>query len=112
MRTSRIAVTSAVLTCAAMLVLGQQKPAESKPGAPALPEALKAKYFKASAQSLQAQTQMEQVRQLVTQRNTEFQAVVSEIQKACGEKFQPQIDKEGDPACVVKPEPAKAPEKK
>jgi hypothetical protein len=58
----RIAAITGILASLAVLALAQAKP---KSDAPAIPDAVKAKYFKASAQALQAQSQLEQMRLLV-----------------------------------------------
>lgn len=92
------------------------------PKPPVLSDALKAKFWKAQTQVQTAKNTYQETAQykMFERRNAELNAVVDELTKACGDGFQPQLDKDGDPACVAlpkpepanKPEPAKEPAKK
>ena len=73
--------------------------------APSIPASDRAEFFKRQVALLQAQ-------QTMTAAQTEFQKAVEELQKDCGERFQPQVGPGGDPVCVPKVEPAKPPTKK
>jgi hypothetical protein len=86
-----------------------EPPKPAKTGdAPAIPVELREKYFKAVSQAQQAQVQLEQLQKVVTERNTEVQASVAELTKACGDKHRPNIGKDGEPFCEAKPpEPVK-----
>lgn len=87
-----------------------QKDAEKPKTPPAIPLELRAKYFKAQTQAQAAQTEVENTPQykfLQAKRQSAID-VSNEIQTLCGENFVAQLDKDGDPACVAKPEPPKA----
>lgn len=70
----------------------------SKP--PVISDALKAKFFKAQLALQNAQSAFQKAQQ-------DSITAAQEITKACGDGFQPQMDAQGDPACVAKPKPAK-----
>jgi len=115
---------AAILGMAALMlgasIYAQQPPAPEKPKAdvpPVLTGDQRAMYFKAHDNITSANAALQQAQQQIQQAQQEFQAVVAELNKACGDKYQPQLDqspgpKHGDPVCVLKPEPAKAPEAK
>ena len=92
----------------------QQKPASTIPPTPptaavkhatppVIPDALRAQFFKAQSQMIQANAQAQQ-------RQTEFQAAIAEMQKTCGDTATLQSNPNGDPECVAKPAPAKTTE--
>ena len=68
----------------------------SQAKAPKLPDAVVAKFWKASAQVQSAQTQL-------LSAQAQMQAVVKEMQEACGAEHQPSMSPTGDPECVAKP---------
>lgn len=70
-----------------------RKPA-AKP--PAISDALKAQFFKAQSQMIQAEAQVDQKR-------AAFQQVVQSLNQACGTEFHPQMNPQGDPVCVANP---------
>lgn len=83
-------------------------PAKPAPTAPAITDALKAKYFKALSQQQEAQAQFQNAQKAMQDSTTNYQKVVQEVVAVCGDKFTAQMDKDGDPVCVVKPpEPVK-----
>lgn len=79
------------------------------PKPPTISDAIKLKFFKASAESQTASAQANAAAQVAQQKQVAFQAVVKELRAACGDKFVPEIDKAGDPVCVAKPEAPKKP---
>lgn len=70
---------------------------------PVISDRLRADFFKAQSQMIQANAQAQQ-------RQTEFQNAVAEMQKTCGDAYTLQLNPNGDPECVAKPAPAKTPE--
>lgn len=74
-----------------------------------------AKFFRAMAQSQTAQSALQQTPQFKVAQDKQqaFQDAINELVKQCGEKFSLQLikdgkpDNDGDPTCVVKPEPPK-----
>lgn len=79
------------------LCVGAALPQTAKQATPpVIPDALKAQFFKAQSQMLQAEEQANQKRQA-------FQQVVSSLTAACGTTFQPTMDPQGDPVCAAKP---------
>ena len=94
----------------AIPAFAQQKPASTIPPTPpsaaakpatppVIPDALRAQFFKAQSQMIQANAQAQQ-------RQTEFQAAIAELQKTCGDKHTLQLNANGDPECVARPTPA------
>ncbi len=79
------------------------------PKPPSIPEAVKLKFFKASSEAQASSAQAQQAAQVAKQKQDAYQAVVKELRDACGKDFEPTMDKAGDPACGVKPEPEKKP---
>jgi hypothetical protein len=57
--------------------------------APAIPDAMKLKFFEAQAALQRAQA--------------EYQQAVTQLNTVCGQNFQPQLSKTGDLECVPKP---------
>ena len=91
----------------------QQKPASTIPPTPptaavkhatppVIPDALRAQFFKAQSQMIQANAQAQQ-------RQGEFQSAVATLQAACGDAYTLQLNTNGDPECVARlaPEPTK-----
>ena len=76
--------------------------------APVIDQVLAGRFFKAQAQDVQAQMALQTAKDEATKKQTAFDAVVDELKKACGDKYEPQLNSNGDPVCVAKPEPAKA----
>lgn len=64
--------------------------------APQITDAQRAEFFKAQSKLMAASEQAKGAQ-------TEFQAAVTRLQAACGEKFFLQMSPAGDPACVAKP---------
>jgi len=97
------------LCVGAMLAAQTPKPpaAYSKDGGPlqppTIPPPLVTKVFKAQAQLAQAELQQAAADNAVQQRAQVVQELFKELQAACGDKHQPQLDQAGDPVCVVKP---------
>lgn len=84
------------------------KPAATSPTAPATTDTLKVKYFKALSQQQEAQAQFQNAQKAMQDSTTNYQKVVQEVVAVCGDKFTAQMDKDGDPVCVIKPpEPVK-----
>jgi hypothetical protein len=79
---------------------------------PAVPVEFKAEFFKAQSQMQQTEASLEQTPQwkVAQEKQQAFQAVIVKFQKLCGSDFQPQLDTNGDPVCVVKPAPPPAPQ--
>lgn len=71
---------------------------------PAVPDALKMRFFKTQAELQQAQSQAQQ---LVKAKQDQFQSAVDAIRKLCGDRYAVQMDKNDEPECIVKPEPKK-----
>ena len=85
--------------------------AQDKPKPPVVSDAFKAKFFKAKSQMQDAQLALEQTPQYkaAQQKQFDMQALITEFQSFCGKGFQPQLDKDGDPECVVAETPKEAP---
>ena len=88
-----------ILLLASPMVAQTPKP-EEKPKTPVITDAQRADFFK-------AQSQMIQANQTAQQSQSAFQAQVAILQKACGDIYTVQLNAQGDPECVVKPEPKK-----
>lgn len=84
-----------------------QKPV-NQTKAPAVSDSLKAKFFKAQSQLLQAQNELQSVQKQVQERTDAFQKTVNELLQACGPSSTASLDKDGDLVCVAKPEAPKA----
>lgn len=80
------------------LCAGAALPQAPAPAPPAISDALKAQFFKAQAQKIQADIAAQQKQQV-------FAQAVADLNKACGDGFEPQLNPAGDPACVAKPAP-------
>lgn len=84
------------------------KPAAAAKTPPVISEALKLKFFKAQAQFSQAAEAAKASGENAQQKQVVVQDTVKEITKACGDEFIPNIEADGDPACIAKqPEPKK-----
>ena len=70
--------------------------AVSQANAPKLPDAVVARFWKANAQMQSAQQQLQNAK-------VQMDAVVKEMQEACGAQHQPSMSPTGDPECVAKP---------
>lgn len=78
------------------------------PNAPVPSDALKANFFKAQSEMIQAGDAAKQANQEAQQTQVKFQGVVKELTDFCGKDFQPQLDpKTKDPVCLAKPDAAK-----
>ena len=88
-----------------IMAMGAQtaKPATAPMKPPVLTDAQKAAFFKAQAQTLQAGAEAQRAQQVAQQKAAALQAVIAEVSKACGDKYQPSLDNTGDLVCVVKP---------
>ncbi len=79
----------------------------AKPTVPAKPpvisDSIKMAWLRVEVLQMKTQKQDEETQ-------TATQAVLREIQSACGNDFSPQLNSNGDPECVAKPAPAKTPE--
>lgn len=84
-----------------------QKPV-NQTKAPSVSDSLKAKFFKAQSQLLQAQNELHSVQNQVQERYDAFQKTVNELLQACGTGSTASLDKDGDLVCVAKPEAPKA----
>ena len=108
---AHITVFIAILMSFSMAT-AQDKPAApakpaATPAAPAITDTLKAKYFKALSQQQEAQHQVDQAQKALQDSMGNYQKVVQDIVAVCGDKFAAQMDKDGDPVCIAKPEPPK-----
>lgn len=74
------------------LPLAAQDP--KPPATPTIPEPVLTRFWKAQAQVQQNEAALQNAR-------AKMQAAVTEMQTACGKEFQPQMNPQGDPACVV-----------
>jgi len=81
--------------------------AQTAPKPPSIPLELSYKFAKAHAATSDARLAVDAAQKLVDARNQAEGQIVQELVKTCGEKFQPQIDGNGDPVCVPKPEAKK-----
>lgn len=95
----RTVLLSVLLTVSAV---AQDKP---KVEPPAVPVEFKAEFFKAQSQMQQTEASLEQTPQwkVAQEKQQAFQVVIVKFQKLCGSEFQPQLDTNGDPVCVLKP---------
>ena len=85
---------AALVLLAGTLVMAQDKP-------PIISAEHRGDLFKAQLALLQAQAAEQAAK-------TKMDAIIAELTKDCGDKYQPQMDPQsGDPVCVAKPEPAK-----
>jgi hypothetical protein len=87
--------------------------AKDKPdAAPTIPTDVQLKFFKASAlqQSTQHDLEQSQVYKNAQGRQAEFQAMIQEINKVCGDDYAPNLSQDGELTCVarakLKPQPA------
>lgn len=90
------------------------KPAETPAAAPApqIPDGLAKRFFKAHAESSDANLAVINAQKVVEQKVQAERQVIAELQAACGEKFQPNMNQAGDVVCQAKPEVPKPEAKK
>jgi len=110
----RLALLLPLLAFWGVMLIGQAAPKADppKPPAPAvkapiLPDALVSRFWKSQAQvqtAAQAYQQTPQYKDFET-KQAEFGEVVKELQAACGNGFQAQMDAKGDPVCASVPKP-------
>jgi hypothetical protein len=95
---------TATLLIGTLTAIGQAPKALTTPQAkpPTITDAQRAQFFKAQSQMIQANAQAQQ-------RQTDFQSVIAEMQKTCGDTASLNLNQSGDPECVAKPAPAKTP---
>lgn len=86
---------------AAGLLAGAASAQTPKP--PDIPATLSAKFFKAHSESTDAQLQVINAQRQVDAKVQAERQVIAELQAACGEKFQPNMNQQGDVVCVAKP---------
>lgn len=84
----------ALLSMLLALPLAAQAP--KPPATPTIPEPVLTRFWKAQSQVQQNEAMLQNAR-------ANMQAAVTEMQTACGKDFQPQMNPQGDPACVAKP---------
>lgn len=96
----RITALTTLMVGAALFAQTAPKPA---PKLPTISPDLKAQFFKAQAQLLQAQAESERAAKAVKDKTDAFQATIAELAKTCGDSFQPNLDPQGDPVCALKP---------
>jgi hypothetical protein len=94
----------AVLLFIATLSFAQEK--KEAPKAPELPKEIVARYFKAAAQQAQAQIMLDRAQKEFDTKSQMIQQLVGEMAKQCGDQYQPNLNAQGDPECVVKPKAA------
>ena len=80
-----------------------------EPKKPEIPKDTAIEYFKASAEQLQAQVALDQAQKLLDSRTQILQQIIAKITQACGDKFQPNKDQQGNLECVAKVVPVSAP---
>jgi hypothetical protein len=92
-----------IILLAALFISTAAALAQDKPKPPVVSDVFKAKFFKAKSQMQDAQLALEQTPQYkaAQQKQFDMQALITEFQSFCGKGFQPQLDKDGDPSCVV-----------
>lgn len=74
---------------------------------PVISDRLRGDFFKAQAEMQAAVAQVQQAQQAAQTKQTAMQAVVKEVQDACGKNFQPQLTPDGEIRCAaVVPVPA------
>jgi hypothetical protein len=78
---------------------------------PTISDAVKARFFKAQAQMIDANARLQQSKEYqdAQTKQKSFSDAVQELTKACGNGFNPEWDAMGDPICVIAPKPAAAP---
>jgi hypothetical protein len=116
-----IALTAAVAQQPAPKPADPPKAAAAAP--PSIPLELRAKFFKAQSENLQASQAMEKAAEALPQyaiskaKSDALQGVINLLVKACGNDFQPSLSSDeknpetaGDPICIAKPS-APAPQK-
>lgn len=89
-------------------LFSQTPPTADKPKddpKPTISAEIRAKFYKAQVELLNAQ-------RAVDQKTQAMQQVVGEINAVCGEKFIPNLDQAGDLQCVPRPTPPKVEEPK
>jgi len=73
---------------------------------PVISAELRAAFFKSLSQLKDAQSAVDQAQNALQAKQKALQDSVTAINGACGDKFTAQFNKDGDPECVVKPDPA------
>jgi hypothetical protein len=108
---NRIIPIAALVVIFSVMPLMTQQPSAPKPDpAPTISDAHRAQFFKAQLRFNQAQQEFQQSQQAL-------QLAVSVMQADCGggvggtDKYQPQMDPQGDPVCQLKPASPKTAEK-
>jgi hypothetical protein len=109
----RIAILT-LLFVAAWSSFGQKPPETMKKMVdtaepPKISLELQKEAFKAQSAYLQAESALEQTAEFkqMTAKREAFVTASQKLSAICGDKFMLQLDKTGDPVCVVKPEPPK-----
>lgn len=77
------------------------------PKPPVISDAVQKKFFKLQSELVQAQNRAAQAQQESLQKQKDYQAAIDELNSICGKEFQVQLDKDGFPGCVAKPEAKK-----
>lgn len=100
------------MTFIAILLIGFMNPAPA-PKPPVIPDQLKAAFFKAEAQLLQAQAAAQKAVDEVTAKQGVLSGAIGDLSKFCGTGHEVKWDDKQEPACVAKiPVVNKAPEVK
>jgi hypothetical protein len=108
-------IIAIIVTIGSLTAIGQQAPKPPEPAKPAekkvpvLSDKVQKDFFKAKSDLQAAGDEARQAQQNIQQKQQAFQAVVGEVNKACGDAFTAQIEaRSGDLQCVAKPpEPEK-----
>ena len=100
-----IPIAALVVIFSVMPLTTQQSSAPKPDPTPTISDAHRAQFFKAQLRFNQAQQEFQQSQ-------AKLQEAVGDMTMDCGEKFQPQMDQQGDPVCQLKPAPPKPTEKK
>jgi hypothetical protein len=70
---------------------------------PPISDRLRGDFFKAQFEMQAVAAQVQQAQQAAQTKQTAMQAVVKEVQDACGKNFQPQLTPDGDIGCIAAP---------
>ena len=101
----RVLLLTGSFVFGAMLVLGEEpKPQPKK--APVISDTLKAKFWKANSEQLQANIAAKEAAQKAQLAQVAVQAVVDTLRKECGDNFELAMVGD-DVGCKEKPEPVK-----
>jgi hypothetical protein len=82
------------------VALAVEDKTKTPPATPQITDAHRAEFFKRQLALANAQ-------QAFQAAQSQAQQSIAEMSKDCGDKFRPQLDQQGDPVCVVIPEPPK-----